>query len=68
MTAKCDALTMVMLDAMRIQKLRLKKREHRDEIQKQGVKRQVRQVQISMGIGLAERSICAHNLLEYMDR
>ena len=68
MTAKCDALTMVMLDAMRIQKLRLKKREHRDEIQKQGVKRQVRQVQISMGIGLAERSIWAHNLLEYMDR
>jgi len=59
---------MAMLDATRLQKLRLKKRERRDETQKRGVKRQVRQVRLSMGIGLAERSIQAHNLLEYMDR
>jgi len=49
-------------------KLRLKKRECRDETQKRGTKRQVRRVRLSMGIGLAERSIRAHNLLEYMDR
>jgi len=49
-------------------KLRLKKRECRYETQKRGTKRQVRRVRLSMVIGLAERSIRAHNLLEYMDR
>jgi len=43
-------------------KLRLKIRECRDETQKRGTKRQVRRVRLSMGIGLAERSIRAHNL------
>ena len=55
-------------DATRLQKLRLKKRECWDETQKRGAKRQVRQVRLSMGSGLAERSIRAHNLLEYRDR
>jgi len=48
--------------------LRLKKRECRDEVQKRGGKWQVRRERLSMGSGLAERSIRAHNLLEYMDR
>ena len=48
-------------------KLSLKKRECTDETQRRGAKRQVRRVRLSMGIGLAERSIRAHNLLEYMD-
>ena len=42
-------------------KLRFKKRECRDETQKRGTKRQVRRVRLSMGIGLVERSIRAHN-------
>jgi len=48
--------------------LRLKKRECRDEMQERGVKWQVRWERLSMGSGLAERSIWAHNLLEYVDR
>jgi len=53
---------------MRLKGLRLKNQEYRDEMQKRGAKRQVRQVRLLMGSGLAERSIWAHNLLEYMDR
>jgi len=40
----------------------------RDEMQERGAKWQVRRERLSMGSGLAERSIRAHNLLEYMDR
>jgi len=54
-------------DATRLQKLRLKKRECRDETQKRdGCK--YRRVRLSIGCGLVERSIRAHNLLEYRDR
>ena len=45
-----------------------KKRECRDEMQKRGSRWQVRRERLSMGSGLPERSIRAHNLLEYMDR
>jgi len=44
------------------------KRECRDEMQKRGSRWQVRRERLSMGSGLAERLIWAHNLLEYMDR
>jgi len=47
-------------------KLRLKKRECSDETQKRGTERQVQRVRLSMGIGLADHSIRAHNLLEYI--
>jgi len=49
-------------------KLRLKKRECKDETQKRGTKWQIQRVRLLMGIRLAERSIRAHNLLEYRDR
>jgi len=49
-------------------RLKKKKRERRDEMQERGAKWQVRWARLSMGCGLAERSIRAHNLLEYMDR
>jgi len=56
-------------DTTQLQKVKAeKKRVCRDEMQKRGTKQQVWRVRLSMGIGLAERSIRAHNLLEYMDR
>jgi len=48
--------------------LMLKKGDCRDEVQKRGAKWQVPRERLSMGSGLAECSIQAHNLLEYMDR
>jgi len=47
---------------------KLKKRQFRDEMQKQGAKWQVWRERLLMGSGLAEHSIWAHNLLKYIDR
>ena len=57
-----ETILAMVSDATRLQKLRLKKREHNDETQKRGGKRQERWVRLSMGIGLVECPIWAHNL------